>query len=202
VKPLTANLNFIGTDNVVNEFNSYAHVFDRWFELRKELYRKKFLRRRNILLLQIEMKENIINFIKLGVKLSELPADEQENVCEKHGLIRLCENVVHEPRYIPMDKISEAAHGRIGGDTPVTWWEEMGFDRRQTASYDYLLDLSTKQLSQQALIKRSAELFRLQVELKELSQDVDAGSAKLWLTDLATLEREIKKGRATNWDSD
>jgi hypothetical protein len=202
VKPLTANLNFIGTDNVVNEFNSYAHVFDRWFEIRKELYRKKYSRKRTMLLLQIEMKENIINFIKLKAKLSELSLDEQEAICEKNGLVRLCENVVREPRFLPVDKISEIAHGLHGSVVTPSWWEEMGFDRSQTASYDYLLDLSTKQLSQQALIKRSAELFRLQVELKELSLDTEAGVAKLWLNDLSALEREIKKGRINNWDTD
>lgn len=176
-------LNLTDKEGIVHEFKKYEDVFNAWYTVRKELYEMR-LKRLNIMTkLRILFLKNIIKFSENYKKLN-LPnksAEEAIAILEDKEFTPFVKSPISEPKHVDYDILKKTYLG-------------------DGANYDFLLDLSTKNMYNTNIARRKTELKK-QEELLEDIKDLDDMfiGAKWWLRELKELKEVIKEGRKTNW---
>jgi DNA topoisomerase-2 len=185
-EPIYNRINLINEQHEVVEYKSYEEVFDDWFKFRKRLYAVRIDREIVVNNLLIKMLREMQSFSKhhddyaITSKTSEEKAisiirTNKYNVYNK--------SLLENPRYMSIDEL------KLQGTS-----EEYG------ASYNYLLGMSYRDLTENAHIKRADRIDKL--EERQLYLMDDSGlfpGANMWLKELDELETAIVDGDASDW---
>ncbi len=184
--PIYHHINLVNEKHEVVEYKTYEDVFNDWFAFRKDLYAVRVERELILNDLEVKMLQNMQKFSKnhdnYGItnKTSEDTANE---ILKKEKYAIFNHTVLENPRYTSIETLKDiillAEHG---------------------ASYDYILRMSYRDLTENAFKKREARIAEL-LERKQYLIDDDGlfMGAKIWLVELDELEKAIQEGLASEW---
>lgn len=187
---LSSNLNAVNWDDSIIEFSKYEQMVDNWFNIRKNLYKKRIDRNMIILKLTIKYLQNIIRFqdneaeygFTTKTKLTDMKTKLE---IEKYD--KIDEDTLKSPKYTLVSELEDKIL------------------RGSSATYTYLLSLNNIDKSEANSLKRKTLLEDKEKQLKKLEksykEDIFPG-ASLWLTELDNLENILSYGFKTNWDQD
>ena len=186
---LNTNLNAINWNDTVIEFKKYEEIVNNWFSIRKQLYKKRIDREIIILKLTIRYLENIIRFMDNESKYkftSKTELDEMKKKLESEKYDKINETVLKSPKYCPVSSLEEIILNN------------------SASTHTYLLSLSNIDKSASNSQKRKDQLQAKKIKLNELEKlyanDQFPGSS-LWAAELDHLEKILKNGFDTNWNS-
>ena len=176
-------LNCTDKDGIVHEFKSYEDIFDNWFEIRKTLYQMRIKGWHIMTKLRIKYLENIIRFSEVYKDL-KLANKSEEVVLKKlddEDFLPFVKSPIDEPKYVPIDELKQTYLG-------------------EGATYNYLVNLSTRDMYVSSVEKRREQLKKY-LELLDDIKDKEGMwlGGKWWLRELNMLKDVIKKGRSSNW---
>lgn len=190
-EPIHDHINLVDDKGNVIEYKSYEQVFDDWFNYRKDLYAVRIDREIILNDLEIKMLQNMQRFSKEhdGYGITKKTSIEKaiEIISEKKYEI-FNRSLLENPKYSTVEElvlqVTSADYG---------------------ANYNYLLDLSYKDLTEGAYQKRDKRIEELKQRQMYL-RDEDGSpqkelfkGARMWLKELDELEDAIKKGMASDW---
>lgn len=185
---MVSHLNMFGANGRVVEFKTYEDVMHYWFPYRKALYAKRIDRQIALLELKIGQIKSIIRYIKESKELNlarravadmELRLATADPPYDKYYV-----SLLDKPEFTPTEDLRRLI---LNGSC---------------ASYDYLLNLSDKNKSKEALASREKRLAELEGQLAELVEKASRGrfrGAEIWQDELTKLEEVIRQGRETDW---
>ena len=176
-------LNFTDGDGCVHEYKTYEQIFMVWYDVRKELYELRLRCLSIMTKLRIKFLENIIRFTDeyKTMNISNKSEEDVLKVIEKNKFDKFIKSPIEDPKYVPEDMLEKTYIG-------------------EGATYDYLVNLSTRSMYTQEKEKRINELK----EYKTLLEDINNNEgmfigAKWWLRELDELKKVIEEGRKTDW---
>ncbi len=184
--PIYHHINLVNEKHEVVEYKTYEDVFNDWFAFRKALYAVRVERELILNDLEVKMLQNMQKFSKnhdrYGItnKTSE---DAANDILVKEKYTIFNHTVLENPRYTSVDTLKDiillAEHG---------------------ASYEYILRMSYRDLTENAYKKREARIAEL-LERKQYLIDDDGlfMGAKIWLVELDELEKAINEGLSSEW---
>ncbi len=183
---LKSNINMMGVNKEVLSFKRYCEVFQHWFPARKELYAKRFHRERVLRELKIELQQNTVRYIADPDKVTRGSKSVMITYLAKAEYVRFNKHIVDKPKRMPTDVIRyKATH--------------------ENATYDYLLNLTVSNISDENLADQQAKLSKM---IDDLAEYVKNGTnttfinKKVWLDEIDQLEVVIRHGFKTNWKYD
>lgn len=180
---MNTQLNFTDCDGRVHTYKSYDDVFNAWYEIRKNMYEKRINRLEIMTKLRITYMENIIRFVEIYKSLGIVhkPEDFVLKTISDNKFAKFTKSPEDEPKYLPTDKLVETYTG-------------------EDACYDYLVNLSTKDMYVAQLEKYKKKLSDYKNVLKDI-KDLDGMflGAKWWLRELDEFSEVLKEGRKTDW---
>jgi DNA topoisomerase-2 len=167
-------INVYSEDDTVLEYNNYEDILIKWFAIRKKCYETRIEREIIILEYKLIIGENYIRFIDNHVNhgLSSMTTRQTIAALESLGYAKLNKNVIDNAGRIPND--------------------ELPSEIKKGASFDYLLNLSYKQLNvdhKDRLVKRINEIKEELAILKEPDS-----YKKIWTSELAALKPVLENG--------
>ena len=184
--PIYQRINLIGEDGSVIEYKTYEDVLNDWFDYRKNLYGIRVERERVINDYHIKMLKQMQKFSRVHDSCGITNKISEEKACQilKSNKFPIYNKaIIVNPKFNDVKSlkamITQATHG---------------------ASYNYLLSMSYRDLTQGAYDKRAAEITRL--EERQLYLEDDDGQfpgAKIWLKELDECEKAIKEGIKSDW---
>ncbi len=168
-------INMYSEHDTVLEYNNYEDILRKWFSVRKQCYLDRVLRECIILKSKIIMCENYIKFIENhdSYGLSKLSEKEAIKLLENKQFVKLNKNIIDSAGKI---KNSELEHNIISVDS----------------NYNYLLNLSYRQMNSDCLEKLVKKLKSLKKELKEFSKE--NSYKQIWIDEIKQLYPLITKG--------
>jgi DNA topoisomerase-2 len=147
---LRPNLNYYSCEKGVLEFGSmYLSNILYWAPIRKELYKKRIIRKGIIIDVQILKEESIIKYISYSNMLNISAIEDDEKAClilSNNGFPKINTGLLHNPSYTNND---ELRHLLLDSED---------------ATFDYILDLKERELTKNALQKRQDKLIKLKEE--------------------------------------
>lgn len=187
VNKLQKSLNMVSRDvGSVISFDRYVDVLKYWFPIRKEYYALRVERQCMIYEMQIEKLRNIIRYLNESndLQLATKSIGEISQTLENRGFTKMWSQ-------------------KITGFLICRNDEYIAQIKGPRANYDYLIDLSDRSKSSEAIKKREQELESLVDEYKKYkSRSYQQGlcvGGQLWLDELKELRTQIVRGRDTNW---
>jgi DNA topoisomerase-2 len=185
---LDTNINMIGVDGAVREFDKYERVVDEWFPVRKQLYADRIDRHVIITNLLVSYLENIIKFTKNHQSYNITPKtslDEVDKILTKNKYDKFNATLLLSPKYT---KVSELSSLIING---------------VNCSYEYLIKLSYRDMVECACKKREQQLLDAKQKLKDLESDSGTDTKfkgyNTWIKELDQLESTIADGLKLGW---
>lgn len=190
---LGSNLNMIAWDGTVKEYKRYEEIFDEWFQVRKQLYAARIDRMIILTNLMIKYLENIIKFSKNKDKYNltnKTPIKKFEEILESHGYDTFNKALLFSPKYTKVEELEHLIINNVEDGT----------------SYNYIIDLTYRQLLKEAHKKRLEELEKEKEKLKFLLEDSDESNGnfkgkKTWLAELVRVKKIIEDGVKNGWAS-
>jgi len=177
------HLNMIGMRHEVIEFKNYADIVKTWFPVRKEFYATRIARELTLAQLEIKYFENQVKYIMDKHVFSNKSVDFMIATLAEQKFDKFNHTRLQQPKWTPVDQLEHAI--MVDG-----------------ASYDYLLNMSDRSKSTEALVKIQAMLEKSRstyaMMLEQRANESFAG-ATAWLNELDALEQVIKLGFATTW---
>jgi DNA topoisomerase-2 len=178
---LKPQLNFIGLNGTVQEFERYDQIFDIWFNVRAQYYTKRIERLTILLKLKIVLLTQQLEFISkreiLG--LSNKRIREQNEILERSKFIKINKTLLDKPNYTNIEKLEhEILHG-------------------PGASHDYLRKMDADDLSDEGRAALEEKLEDAETELKEMTSE--GAAQKIQLKELDKLDSVVKKGQTEGW---
>ncbi len=188
---MDSNLNMVGARGEVIEFKTYEQIIHYWFPYRKELYIKRVDHQCMILRLKIRYYENVIRYINeclnLNIVKMRVAQMEQTLATSKPPYDRIYRARLFNPKFTPTEELEEVIL------------------RGKKANYDYILDLTDRNKSEESLAEFGRKLSAVREELEALeikaSKDRFRG-ARIWEEELDALERVVRNGLNTDWMGD
>jgi len=187
-RPIYHRLNLINHEGRVVEYETYEQIFKDWFVIRKDLYQKRTERETILNDLEIQMLNGMQRFsrehadYKITTKTKE---PELIEIIRKNKYKIFNKSMISNPRFNSVDDlvrlITTAEHG---------------------ASYEYLLSMTYRDLTEEAYSKRAKRIADLEERQALLTADDLATSfkgAKMWLRELDELEAAIAEGQKSKW---
>jgi DNA topoisomerase-2 len=185
-EPIYDRINLINDKGEVVEYKSYEAVFDDWFQFRKDLYAVRIEREIILTDLELKMLRNVQRFnrehdkYKITNKTAEEEAIEILSV-NKYDIFN--QTILENPRFTSVKEL-----------IALITKAELG------ASYEYLLKISYRELTEGAYAKREKRIKELEDRMNILADDSGAFiGAKMWLSELDELEKVIEIGIETAW---
>lgn len=183
---MDSHINLMGMSGEVIMFESYEAVIHHWFPVRKEFYAKRIERKRVLIELEIRMYENIIRYVEnsVNMKLSKRKYAEMNQILADLKYDKIYRARINSPGFTPTEDLM-----RIVLES-------------ESANYDYLLDLSDRNKSEEALDKYINDLGKTRAELDKLNEIATKGrfpGAVIWESELDALEAVIREGLRTFW---
>lgn len=177
-KTIRPYLNMVGDQKQVIEFEHYEDVFEYWFKFRAELYTKRVARSIIRTNARIIYYENLIRFVESGPVLATKTIGAMLAKLSEDNYTKINKQLALGKSYTPTDELNVEIFG-------------------ESASFDYLIDLTDRKRSKEALTEYRAALDRERaaaVQLNKPNADVD-----LWRAELNRVEQGIREGFATDW---
>jgi DNA topoisomerase-2 len=167
-------INVYSEDDTVLEYSNYEEIMTKWFVIRKKCYMTRIEREIIILEHKLIVGENYIRFIENHVNhgLSSMTSKKAIAALESLGYAKLNKGVIDNAGRIPN--------------------EELPGEIKKGASFDYLLNLSYKQLN----IDHKGKLLKRINEIKEnlkVLKETDSYK-KIWMAELAALKPVLENG--------
>lgn len=185
---LSSNLNMIDEQGYVREYKKYDKIVDDWFQLRKQLYEERIDREIILTKLRILYYKNLIRFNKIyetyGIN-NKTPEEKAIAILTDEKYQTFNKTILENPKYTKTEDLEDII---LRGDK---------------SSYNYLLDLSLRQLTKKHYEDRKKKLKELEEYLKELEDEDNNKYFKgsgVWLKELDALEETIKLGMTLGWD--
>lgn len=180
------HINLVNEHYEVVEYASYEDVFNDWFDFRKKLYTVRVDREIILIKLRILMLKNIQRFSIKHDSYNITKNTSEEAACaifKEHEYVLFNHSTLESPQF-----------------TDINMLEKMILEEKHGASYDYLLRLAYRDLTEEAYNKRVNKITELEERLKYLLDDDSMfKGAKIWLLELDELEESITQGIKTNW---
>lgn len=178
---LDKNLNLIGKDQSVKQFESYEEIMIYWFEERKKLYIQRIEREIILLELNILYNTNLLRFMLMDAKkeinIDCKPKNERNAILESHNFQRFNKETLISPKYLKPDELK----------TNIL---------KNGASYHYI-DEITKGMTE------SSYLQKIEDKIKMLTDNLNTLKQKtwrdIWLSEIDAAEKQILEGIRTNW---
>lgn len=185
-EPIHHHINLVNEKHEVVEYKTYEDVFNDWFEFRKKLYAVRVERELILNDLEVKMLRNMQRFSKNhdNYGITNKTSEEAANAILKKEKYEIFNHTVLEnPKYTSIEVLRD-----------TIMLEEYG------ASYDYILRMSYRDLTENAYNKREARIQEL-LERKQYLIDDDGlfVGAKIWLVELDELEKSIQDGLTSEW---
>ena len=185
-QPINDRINLVNERGEVVEYKRYEDVFNDWFNFRKELYGIRVERESILNNLEIEMLKNMQRFSLEHDRYaitSKTPIDMAESIIRKNKYKLFNCTLLENPKYTSVKElillITSEEHG---------------------ASYEYLLSMSYRDLTQNAFEKREKRIKELEERQKYLLDETGIfKGAKIWELELNELEKSIEKGIESEW---
>lgn len=176
-------INMVDADGKVIEFQDYADVAEYWYAVRKDLYAKRVDRELLIYNAQLEQLQNMQRFNRSHASYGITPktklADaEQLLASQRPPYTKLNVSLLHTASYMDTADLKVAIYD---------------------GTYDYLLDMGYRSLTNEEYKKREAKIADIESKLKLLMRDKYFKGAELWLEELDELEQVIQEGIRTSW---
>jgi DNA topoisomerase-2 len=180
-------INLINNNNEVVEYTTYENVFDDWFAFRKNLYGIRVEREIVINDLMIKMLINMQRFsishddYNITSKTSESKAS---SIISDHKYDIFNKSMLENPKF-----------------TSVIGLKRIIISAAEGATYDYLLTMNYKDLTEESYIKRQKKIDDLKERQTYLLADDKSlfKGASIWLKELGELETSIIDGIASDW---
>ena len=169
------HINLYTREDTVKECSSYEEVIVGWADVRRELYKARVLRETILLKCRLIMLQNSYKFIQqhVSMKLSSVDEEKQVEVLAKKGYVPVNITVLNAPKQIPNDILEDSIMNK-------------------GASYNYLLNLSYRQMTKQSLATTQNKISETEKRLQYLS-DKDVYK-KIWKEELSALMKVIHHG--------
>lgn len=178
---LKPNLNYYSCKKGVLEFgDNYLADILYWAPKRRDLYKKRLIRKEIILKVIVIKEEAIIRYISMSNKLNISSMESEtiaSQVLEKNKFPKINTGLLGSPGYIDNDILETSL-------------------LQESANYDYILDLRERDLTKTALQKRielctkhNSELIKIR---EYLNEKPFAGSS-LWLQEIQLLLDKIRQ---------
>lgn len=170
-------INLYSETNTVLEYNNYEDVLLRWFKVRENCYIKRIDREKIMLKYKIIMCENYIRFIETHdtFNLSKKGEKEADIILENNNFIKLNKTVIE-----------------CAGRLPNNQLEDNIISKDLGANYNYLLNLSYRQMNTDCKIKLEKKRDGLCEELHKLNKK---DSYKLiWNQEITELVKALEAG--------
>lgn len=178
-------INLMGVGNIVHSFKDYIEPLLHWFRARRDHYGVRIVRIRTLLELTILMLENQIRYAEENINMRGLSDEEMEQLVADHKFTRICSGKINNPKFIPNDKLEQIIlHG-------------------PKANYDYLLNMSDRRKSTQAIAKYKQELEDVKQKIIDLDIRASMGmfpGAVMFEEELTEFERVFNEGQSTFWE--
>jgi hypothetical protein len=183
------SINMVDEFGNIIEFKQYKDVVDKWFVIRKQLYKKRIERLLLLSKLKIKYLNNIIRFTQerqqynISYKTSE---KEFYKILENNNYDKFNESILKNPKYLKFEQLESNI---LNGD------------------YNYLIDLKFRDLLDKACEKRKTDLLNEIKICKELENDCIENETqfigqKTWLKEIEKLEKIIVNGIEKGWTYD
>lgn len=181
-KKMNRNLNFMDDLGNVRCYDSYEAIFNDWFVERRNLYPKRFRRRIVILELIIEINESKLKFINISdsLNLKKKSEREQDAILQGAGFIKFNESKIKNPG-APTDRIRSVVFG-------------------SGASYNYVVNMSYKAMSDEAVNRISKIIENAKKEINELRSPQILETT--WISEAKKAISEIHRGHSEGWVPD
>lgn len=191
---LDSNINMINVDGTVHEFKKYEHVIDAWFPVRKQLYADRIDRQLIMSNLMIIYLSNIIRFTKSHQSYNITPKTKLEvvnKILEKNKYDKFNAKLLLNPKYTAINQLEQMIMGKYN-------------ENNEGTSYDYLINLSYRDMIEKACAKRETDLKEAKKKMKDLQSDDGSGKmfkgGNTWIKELKHLESTVKLGIKLGWD--
>ncbi len=170
-------INLYSPTNTVIEYSNYEDVMIRWFGVRKECYMKRIDREKIILKYKIIMCNNYIRFIDVHdtFNLSKKGEKEADGILEDNGFDKLNKTIIENAGRLPNEELEDAITEESKG-----------------ANYNYLLNLSYRQMNKDCRLKIKKRKAVLEQELAVLSEE--NSYKKIWISEIESLIPVLDNG--------
>ncbi len=184
--PIYDRLNLVNERGEVVEYKTYEEIFDDWYKFRKSLYKIRIEREFILNDLEIIMLENMQKFSSnhASFNINKNTKDEEViKILTDHKFRLFNHTLLRNPKYTAINELKEL----------IT-------EKKHGANYDYLLNMSYKDLTEEAYNKRAKDIDNIKLRQNYLIDDNGMfPGAKIWLKELEELEEAIKEGIKTDW---
>ena len=186
-EPIYSRLNLINEQHEVVEYKTYEAVFNDWFVFRKNLYAVRIDRESiiNDLLIRMLKEQQKFSQNHDSYEINRKTSEEKAIVIIRKAKYNIYNKTLLEnPKYVPVSELEFQATSPDHG-----------------ASYNYLLNMSYKDITENAYNKRADRIKKLeerQIYLLDESDGLFPG-ATMWLKELDELESAIEEGIASDW---
>ncbi len=173
-------INMYSETDTVLEYKNYKDILLRWFVVRRNCYIKRVERECIILKYKILICENYIRFIQNHetYNLSKSSEKEADVILEKNNYQKLNKTIIECAGRIPNEDLEDHILNK-------------------DSNYNYLMNLSYRQMNSDCLVKLQKKLKDLIKELKELSKKDSYKS--IWKKELEALKPILLKGFANGF---
>jgi len=171
------NLNLMTENNTVREFNSYERIIAEWFPHRRALYAHRMRRRRQILLLRLELEQQTLRYITTARDLTGESIEIMTSYVIAENYPRLKPSLLVGINIISDDDLDRQFHD---GD------------------FNYLFKINGLKRSSGAIADRRAVIADIQAKLAAALKESFPGATE-WLSELEKLREIVIEGRATDW---
>lgn len=184
VKSINHHLNLVDEKGNVIEYKSYSDVFDAWYIFRKKLYIDRIDREIIILQLQIIRNSNQQRFAKHHASYNITSNTSYTKIIQKltqEQYIKINNSVLNNPKFIRVNKLKKAI---------------LDID----ASYDYLINMTYRQLSKDASAERAKKIANIKKRIEYLQDNGNLfKGGKIWLEEIEDLDKTIRLGFKLGW---
>lgn len=186
---INSDINVIGVQGEVREFQYYGSLVNIWFKERKRLYKERIERQLILKKLYILYLENIVRFAKERdvMKITNKTAlDKFDKILEENKYDKFNKSLLLSPKYLPAVELNDKI---LNSDS----------------SYNYIIDLTYRSLLKEACVKREEELEKEKKILADILDDFDTSEGhfigqKTWIRELEVADKVIKTGLAKGWN--
>lgn len=184
-KKLTSHINLMSPYTSVVEFQNYSDVVRAWYPYRKYIYYMRAERRIIVLELKSRYYQNIIRYIETANenRFAKRKISEMETYLKEHKYDMFHKKYVDNPGFTDNDEIYTKVFG-------------------PKANYNYLIDLTDRNKSEESLNRYKAKLSEIDAELEKTRRENSMGAFQgsyMWEEELNQLEILYYEGAATGW---
>lgn len=179
-------INLVNEHGEVVEYKTYEDVFDDWYVFRKKLYGIRVERERILVDLEIQILKNMQRFSQnhdsYGIT-NKMQEEDAIAILKKEKYKIFNHTLLDKPEYTEIKDLINMITSEAEG-----------------ASYDYILKMSYRDLTQNAYEKRKKKIEELEERRIYLNDDEEEFlGAKIWLKEIDELEKTITDGIKSNW---